>query len=88
MLQCVSVLASVQTCDEAQEKIEVLSKALKHNWLGRGRTGRDRRGFVGAKVRPTVAARSASDDSMNDARNGDWELGMRDQLREMNLGVS
>lgn len=54
MLQCISVLASVQTDDPAQERIEVLSKALKHNWLGRGRTGRDRRGFVGAKIRPVM----------------------------------
>jgi hypothetical protein len=54
MLQCVSVLASVQTDDPPQERIEVLSKSLKHNWLGRGRTGRDRRGFVGAKVRPVM----------------------------------
>jgi hypothetical protein len=54
MLQCVSVLASVQTDDPPQERIEVLSKALKHNWLGRGRTGRDRRGFVGAKIRPVM----------------------------------
>ncbi|KAJ5864153.1 uncharacterized protein N7529_006069 [Penicillium soppii] len=54
MLQCVSVLASIQSDDPAQERIEVLSKALKHNWLGRGRTGRDRRGFVGAKIRPVM----------------------------------
>ncbi|QQK45081.1 HbrB-like [Penicillium digitatum] len=54
MLQCISVLASVQTDDSAQERIEILSKALKHNWLGRGRTGRDRRGFVGAKIRPVM----------------------------------
>ncbi|KAE8137881.1 HbrB-domain-containing protein [Aspergillus pseudotamarii] len=54
MLQCVSVLASVQTGGKPQEKIELLSKALKHNWLGRGRTGRDRRGFVGAKIRPAM----------------------------------
>ncbi|KAJ5169188.1 uncharacterized protein N7482_004782 [Penicillium canariense] len=58
MLQCVSVLASVQTNDQSQEKIEVLSKALKHNWLGRGRTGRDRRGFVGAKIRPVMVGGS------------------------------
>ncbi|KAJ5888962.1 hypothetical protein N7495_009003 [Penicillium taxi] len=62
MLQCVSVLASVQTGDEAQEKIEVLSKTLKHNWLGRGRTGRDRRGFVGAKFRPVMVGGSTLDD--------------------------
>ncbi|KAJ6146497.1 hypothetical protein N7497_008479 [Penicillium chrysogenum] len=54
MLQCISVLASVQTDDASQERIEILSKALKHNWLGRGRTGRDRRGFVGAKIRPVM----------------------------------
>ena len=86
MLQCVSVLASVQTSDDPQEKIEVLNKALKHNWLGRGRTGRDRRGFVGAKIRPTAVARSTSDDSTNVARNGDWELGiMQDRRREMGV---
>lgn len=60
MLQCVSVLASVQTDDAAQEKIEILSKALKHNWLGRGRTGRDRRGFVGAKIRPVMVGGTPS----------------------------
>ncbi|KAI9869506.1 MAG: hypothetical protein M1813_000295 [Trichoglossum hirsutum] len=50
MLQCVSVLASVQTGDDAQIKMERLSKTLKHNWLGRGRTGRNRRGFVGTRL--------------------------------------
>lgn len=54
MLQCFSVLASVQSGDKAQERIETLTKTLKHNWLGRGRTGRDRRGFVGTKVRTTA----------------------------------
>ncbi|QDS73963.1 hypothetical protein FKW77_008270 [Venturia effusa] len=52
MLQCVSVLASVQSCDEAQSKMETLTKTLKLNWLGRGRTGRQRRGFVGTRSRP------------------------------------
>ncbi|KAF7511946.1 hypothetical protein GJ744_003179 [Endocarpon pusillum] len=51
MLQCLSVLASVQSNDEAQAKMEELSKELKLNWLGRGRTGRNRRGFVGTRVR-------------------------------------
>lgn len=50
MLQCVAVLASVQSGDEAQARMEQLAKALKLNWLGRGRTGRNRRGFVGARV--------------------------------------
>ncbi len=50
MLQCVSVLASVQSGDDAQGKMEDLAKALKLNWLGRGRTGRNRRGFVGGRV--------------------------------------
>ena len=51
MLQCVSVLASVQSGDDAQAKMEDLAKLLKLNWLGRGRTGRNRKGFVGGKVR-------------------------------------
>ncbi|KAI9804728.1 MAG: hypothetical protein M1825_001096 [Sarcosagium campestre] len=50
MLQCVSVLASLQSADDAQAKMEDLAKTLKHNWLGRGRTGRNRRGFVGTKM--------------------------------------
>jgi hypothetical protein len=49
MLQCVSVLVSLQSSDESQDKIGRLSKELKYNWLGRGRTGRQRQGFVGAK---------------------------------------
>ena len=52
MLQCVSVLASVQSGDDAQVKMEDLAKALKLNWLGRGRTGRNRRGFIGSRIRP------------------------------------
>ena len=54
MLQCMSVLASVQSGDDAQTKMEDLAKALKLNWLGRGRTGRNRRGFVGARIRPPI----------------------------------
>lgn len=50
MLQCVSVLASLQSGDEPQAKMEGLAKALKLNWLGRGRTGRNRKGFVGTRV--------------------------------------
>lgn len=49
MLQCLYVLASCHTGDVAQGNIERLTGALKYNWLGRGRTGRDRRGWVGIK---------------------------------------
>jgi len=49
MLQCVSVLVSLQSSDEAQEKMGRLTRELKYNWLGRGRTGRQRQGFVGAR---------------------------------------
>lgn len=52
MLQCLCVLCSVQSGDGAQEKLEELSRQLKLNWLGRGRTGRNRKGFVGSRVRP------------------------------------
>ena len=52
MLQCVSVLASMQSGDDAQRKMENLAKELKLNWLGRGRTGRNRRGFVGTRINP------------------------------------
>ena len=55
MLQCMSVLASVgvtgDKTDEGNKKIEELSRLLKLNWLGRGRTGRNRRGIVGGRVR-------------------------------------
>lgn len=66
MLQCFSVLASIQSGDQAQERVEALTKTLKHNWLGRGRTGRDRRGFVGTKVKPAMLPRQNSDDSSSD----------------------
>lgn len=56
MLQCMSVLASVggtasDRTDEGNRRIEELSRLLKLNWLGRGRTGRNRRGIVGGRVR-------------------------------------
>lgn len=56
MLQCVSVLAGVQTADKSQESMERLAREMKLNWLGRGRTGRQRRGFVG--TRPPRAGQS------------------------------
>lgn len=59
MLQCLSVLCSVQTGDEAQTKMEELNRQLKLNWLGRGRTGRNRKGFVGTRMR-TVRSTGAS----------------------------
>ncbi|KAA8646910.1 hypothetical protein EYZ11_007546 [Aspergillus tanneri] len=82
MLQCLSVMSSVQTGDQAQEKIETLSKALKHNWLGRGRTGRDRRGFVGAKIRPAIVSRTSSDDS---SRGMGESLQIGDGRQEMSV---
>ncbi|KAF2130704.1 HbrB-like protein [Dothidotthia symphoricarpi CBS 119687] len=54
MLQCVSVLVSLQSGDEAQDKIGRLNKELKYNWLGRGRTGRQRQGFVGRRMGAAV----------------------------------
>ncbi|TGO58107.1 hypothetical protein BOTNAR_0187g00140 [Botryotinia narcissicola] len=53
MLQCMSVLSSVgirASNDSSQEKMEDLGRGLKLNWLGRGRTGRNRRGLVGGRV--------------------------------------
>ncbi|KAH7061465.1 HbrB-like-domain-containing protein [Macrophomina phaseolina] len=49
MLQCVSILISIRSGDDAQAKMEKLAAELKYNWFGRGRTGRNRRGFVGRK---------------------------------------
>lgn len=49
MLQCVSVLVSLQSGDDSQDKMARMSKELKYNWLGRGRTGRQRQGFVGPR---------------------------------------
>jgi len=55
MLQCMSVLAAVGTGTdlggESNERMEELCRLLKLNWLGRGRTGRNRRGIVGGRVR-------------------------------------
>lgn len=65
MLQCLSVLASVQTADEAQTKMEELNKQFKLNWLGRGRTGRNRKGFIGTRMR---TVRSAGASTMDTAR--------------------
>lgn len=60
MLQCVSVLAGVQTGDQGQSVVERLTQALKYNWLGRGRTGRQRRGWVGMKVGTGAAGAAAA----------------------------
>jgi len=62
LLQCMSVLASVGTgagtgmtgsngADEPTKMISELGRLLKLNWLGRGRTGRNRRGIVGGRVK-------------------------------------
>lgn len=56
MLQCMSVLASLvggvgESEEEGNKKMAELCRMLKLNWLGRGRTGRNRRGIVGGRVR-------------------------------------
>ncbi|KAI2622255.1 HbrB-like-domain-containing protein [Xylaria nigripes] len=63
LLQCMSVLASVGSgigdspvagvggADEASKMVAELGRLLKLNWLGRGRTGRNRRGIVGARIK-------------------------------------
>ena len=56
MLQCMSVLSGLGSVggdadDEGNRKVVELCKMLKLNWLGRGRTGRNRRGIVGGRVR-------------------------------------
>lgn len=54
MLQCMSVLAGTTGAggggDEGTRMVVELSRLLKLNWLGRGRTGRNRRGIVGGRV--------------------------------------
>lgn len=50
MLQCISILVSVQSGDEAQYTMERLAKELKANWLGRNSgkaSGMQSMGFVG-----------------------------------------
>lgn len=59
MLQCMSVLAGstgTGSGDDGTKMVEELSRLLKLNWLGRGRTGRNRRGIVGGRVARRVEA--------------------------------
>ncbi|KAF3911427.1 hypothetical protein ABW20_dc0104079 [Dactylellina cionopaga] len=58
VLQSVSVLASLLSNDEKQAKMDELAKTMKHNWLSRGRTGRNRLGFVGTRARALGSASS------------------------------
>lgn len=53
MLQSMSVLATAtgkNATDEGTNRVQELGRLLKLNWLGRGRTGRNRRGIVGGRV--------------------------------------
>ena len=69
MLQCMSILAGIgfagvegavvgedmdRRGDTKNKQMEELCSLLKLNWLGRGRTGRNRRGIVGGRVRRDV----------------------------------
>lgn len=61
MLQCMSIISNLGPSvggadEEAKGKMEELCRSLKLNWLGRGRTGRNRRGLVGARVGVKVGA--------------------------------
>ncbi|KAF3020643.1 hypothetical protein E8E14_012352 [Neopestalotiopsis sp. 37M] len=66
MLQCMSVLASVggnapspdsnRLEDPGSKQVAELGRLLKLNWLGRGRTGRNRRGMVGGRIKRDVSA--------------------------------
>lgn len=85
MLQCVSVLASVQSGDDSQVKMEGLSKELKHNWLGRGRTGRNRRGFVGTRVRTVHPVQVGGSPTSTPTRAGQRESGEADNGRNMSM---
>ena len=56
MLQCMSVLSSIgiglgESSGSSSERTLELCRLLKLNWLGRGRTGRNRRGMVGGRAR-------------------------------------
>lgn len=80
LLQCMSVLASVGTemggcppttlggADDASKMVSELGRLLKLNWLGRGRTGRNRRGIVGGRVkRPDRSSGSALREGMQES---------------------
>lgn len=70
MLQCMSVLASISGNspqvqsdaggarheDAGSKQVAELGRLLKLNWLGRGRTGRNRRGMVGGRIKRDVSA--------------------------------
>ena len=67
MLQCMSVLAGTTgpgsgSGDEGTRMVVELSRLLKLNWLGRGRTGRNRRGIVGGRVSRRAEATSSREE--------------------------
>ncbi|KAL2018540.1 hypothetical protein VTK56DRAFT_752 [Thermocarpiscus australiensis] len=77
MLQCMSVLASVgagadkdQEEEDGTRKVEELNKLLKLNWLGRGRTGRNRRGMVGGRATTTTTTTTKKAGSASGSGSG------------------
>ncbi|KAH7021427.1 HbrB-like-domain-containing protein [Microdochium trichocladiopsis] len=51
-----SLLSTLSGADEGSKMMSELGRLLKLNWLGRGRTGRNRRGMVGGRVKRSFLA--------------------------------
>ena len=59
VLQCIGILASVQTGDDRQEALDSLIKTLKQTWF-RTRIAGDRRGYIGSKGDQTISHTSSA----------------------------
>jgi hypothetical protein len=49
ILQCMSIVSSVQSDDDPQEDIDLLLEILKRTWFKTTRLAGDRRGFIAGK---------------------------------------